>query len=175
MLTSKKPKTVFICQQCGYQSSKHLGRCSSCLEWNTFVEELETTVPQKAVSSQGTSQMKRLKDIVYTKENRIILDDQELNRVLGGGIVRGSVILVGGEPGIGKSTLMLQLALSLRTFKVLYVSGEESENQIKMRSQRIDPESDCYLLTETNIEHIFTQVENTPTSSYYHRFCTDTF
>ncbi len=159
-MNQKKDKTIYVCQQCGYNSSKYLGRCSSCLEWNTFVEEMDIKPSEKMKGiSKNTVKMKRLKEIVYTEENRIILKDMELNRVLGGGIVNGAVILVGGEPGIGKSTLMLQLAISLESLKVVYISGEESETQIKMRAERISPNSDCYLLTETNIQDIISQAE----------------
>src|SRR5690606_2319812 len=108
-----------------------------------------------------TNQPHKIQEITYTEEHRLITPDKELNRVLGGGIVGGSLVLIGGEPGIGKSTLMLQLALTLPKIKVLYVSGEESEQQIKLRAERIlsSPLSDCYILTETSTQNIFKQIE----------------
>jgi len=159
-----KAKTAYFCQECGYNSPKWVGRCPSCGEWNTLVQEViekedkKPTVTWKSVNL--ASKPKAITEIQYENEPRIATDDQELNRVLGGGIVQGSLVLIGGEPGIGKSTLMLQIALTLSNKKVLYVSGEESEQQIKMRAERMESQSDnCYILTETHTENIFRQIE----------------
>tara|TARA_R110001599_G_scaffold100004_5_gene256122 strand:- start:8281 stop:9654 length:1374 start_codon:yes stop_codon:yes gene_type:complete len=160
-----KIKTVYVCQNCGVQSAKWVGKCNSCNEWNTYVEE-QVGTPEKELtnwrendSKSPTSKPIRLNEIESNSEKRIVTYDKELNRVLGGGIVYGSLVLIGGEPGIGKSTLMLQLALSSKRLKVLYVSGEESQQQIKMRAQRIGQSSDnCFILAETSTQHIFTQI-----------------
>lgn len=158
-----KVKSAFFCQNCGYETPKWLGKCPSCSEWNTFVEELiEKQVPQVVAFSKSgkTAKPQSLSEISGTEYPRIILSDQELNRVLGGGLVQGSLILFGGEPGIGKSTLLLQLAVKLKEQRVLYVSGEESDQQIKMRADRIGIENEtCFILTETNIQNIFKQAE----------------
>lgn len=158
-----KVKSSYFCQSCGFQSPKWLGRCPSCNEWNTFVEELiekEEKGSWKSTSTKISSKPKSITEITYTEEHRILAADQELNRVLGGGIVPGSLVLVGGEPGIGKSTLMLQLALQLPSYKVLYVSGEESEQQIRMRAERLtDTSKNCFILTETGTQNIFKQIE----------------
>lgn len=158
-----KVKSAFFCQNCGYETPKWLGKCPSCSEWNTFVEELiEKQIPQVVAFSKSgkTAKPQSLDEISGTEYPRILLGDQELNRVLGGGLVQGSLILFGGEPGIGKSTLLLQLAVKLKGQRVLYVSGEESDQQIKMRADRIGIENDtCFILTETNIQNIFTQAE----------------
>lgn len=165
-----KTKTVFFCQQCGYESAKWLGKCPSCQEWNSFVEELHRkpeASPVPSWRSQGASPADRgrkaavLSEIVHEESDRIQTGDPELNRVLGGGMVSGSLVLIGGEPGIGKSTLMLQLALRMPALRVLYVSGEESEQQIKMRAERLEQASkaNCYILTETDVQQIFTQIE----------------
>lgn len=158
-----KVKSAFFCQNCGYETPKWLGKCPSCSEWNTFVEELiEKQVPQVVAFSKSgkTAKPQSLSEISGTDYPRIILSDQELNRVLGGGLVQGSLILFGGEPGIGKSTLLLQLAVKLKEQRVLYVSGEESDQQIKMRADRIGIENEtCFILTETNIQNIFKQAE----------------
>ena len=135
-----KIKTTFFCQNCGAQAPKWIGRCPSCNEWNTYVEEIVNK--EKKVSGLKTSTQRAVKpilvsDISLGNENRIQIPDKELNRVLGGGLVAGSLILFGGEPGIGKSTLLLQLALQLKNQIVLYVSGEESEQQIKLRANRV--------------------------------------
>ncbi len=141
-----KLKTAYFCQNCGHNSPKWLGKCPSCGEWNTFVEELiekedkNSPVVWKSVSL--TSRPKAISEIKYEQEPRTRTTDAELNRVLGGGIVAGSLVLIGGEPGIGKSTLMLQIALTLSDKKVLYISGEESEQQIKMRAERMESKSD---------------------------------
>lgn len=157
-----KTKTAFFCSNCGAQSPKWIGKCTSCGEWNTYVEE----VIQRSEPAQGPGQFTRTKssptlinEIELSKENRIDTNNQELNRVLGGGLVPGSVVLVGGEPGIGKSTLMLQVALAFQHLKVLYVSGEESEQQIRMRAERLGlGRNNCYILTETATGEIFNHI-----------------
>lgn len=162
-----KSKTVFFCQSCGYQAAKWLGNCPSCNEWNTFVEEIVEKSTAKIEWKQGDNKVQRLSkpvaidQIEKSVDYRIPTHDEELNRVLGGGIVPGSLVLIGGEPGIGKSTLLLQLALTLKKLKILYVSGEESEQQIKMRALRmVDKEpSNCFILTETSTQNIFKQIE----------------
>jgi DNA repair protein RadA/Sms len=158
-----KAYTAFFCQSCGAQSSKWIGRCPSCGGWNTYVEEVIERDDKKNWKSDSKSTAnisKAIEEIEYNEEHRILSSSKELNRVLGGGIVPGSLILIGGEPGIGKSTLMLQIALGFKKDKVLYVSGEESENQIKMRAERLARKSStCYILTETSTQNIFKQVE----------------
>ena len=161
-----KTKSSFFCQSCGQSSPKWLGKCPSCSEWNTFVEEVvEKNEPKKGTWKTDTSSKRankpiKVEEIELDTNSRIVTSDNELNRVLGGGIVQGSLILVGGEPGIGKSTLLLQLSLSLGERKVLYVSGEESETQIKMRAERLSKElGNCYILAETNTQNIFKQIE----------------
>ncbi len=159
-----KVKTTFFCQNCGTQYSKWQGQCTACKEWNTITEE----VIQKAEKSDWktpTLKTKRvskpllINDIDTSEDARLKTLDEEFNRVLGGGIVPGSLILLGGEPGIGKSTLLLQIALKL-PYKTLYISGEESQKQIKMRAERINPSStNCYILTETKTQNIFKQIE----------------
>lgn len=157
-----KVKAVFYCQNCGAQSPKWVGKCPSCNEWNTYVEEVVTPRPKEiSRPSSKNSRPQLLEEVQLNEQNRIATTDNELNRVLGGGIVPGSMVLIGGEPGIGKSTLMLQVALSLRDKKVLYVSGEESEQQIRMRAERIGlKNANCYVLTETTIQVIFKHIEN---------------
>jgi DNA repair protein RadA/Sms len=158
-----KTKTVYFCQNCGSQSSKWLGRCPSCNEWNTFVEEVVHRDTGKKSSLFATlhSQPKLLDEIDIDKIQRIDSGNAELNRVLGGGIVPGSLILIGGEPGIGKSTLMLQVALAIKDIKILYITGEESEQQIKLRADRVsEKSSNCYVLNETNTQEIFQHIEN---------------
>lgn len=158
-----KVRSAFFCQNCGYEAPKWLGKCPSCSEWNTFVEEvIEKSGPQVVAFSRSakTARPQVLQEILPQEHPRITLVDSELNRVLGGGLVPGSLILFGGEPGIGKSTLLLQLAVSATHLKVLYVSGEESDQQIKMRAERIGLEnSQCYVLTETNLQNIFKHTE----------------
>ncbi len=165
-----KSKSAYLCQSCGYESPKWLGQCPSCKQWNTFVEEVvapaSSRVPEwRSTTSIGAPKRQNkaaiIHEIVYTEEQRIVTPDREFNRVLGGGIVPGSLVLIGGEPGIGKSTLMLQLALSIPQIKVLYISGEESEQQIKMRAERLSQHSkaNCYILTETSTQNIFKQAE----------------
>lgn len=157
-----KLKTAFFCQHCGAQSSKWVGKCPSCHEWNTLVEEIiEKASPAANVLSSSAIRSVSLADVEVSEEPRITLPDQELSRVLGGGLVPGSVTLLGGEPGIGKSTLLLQLAMALTGHKVLYVSGEESAMQIKMRASRLDAfNRDCHVLNETATEIILVQAEN---------------
>ena len=157
-----KKNSIFYCQNCGTSSSKWLGKCPSCNQWNTFVEERTSKKESKkdGYVSNIKNTPKLLNEISYSSENRIVTRDKELNRVLGGGIVPGSLILLGGDPGIGKSTLLLQFALSSKSKKILYVSGEESEKQIKMRAERINKNSEhCYILTETSTNNIFQEIE----------------
>lgn len=159
-----KVKTAYFCQSCGHEAPKWLGRCPSCNEWNTFVEEV-ITKSSKDISAFGKDSQKKSKPhAIHTIQDipveRIKMVDLELNRVLGNGLVPGSLILFGGEPGIGKSTLMLQMAMQEKTKNILYVSGEESEQQIKMRASRIgNLNENCYLLTETLLQHIFTHAK----------------
>ena len=160
-----KVKTAYFCQNCGHEASKWLGRCPSCNEWNTFIEEVITKTKNEVSAFTKSSKRKGKPQPIHkieTKvEQRITLKDAELNRVLGNGLVPGSLILFGGEPGIGKSTLLLQMAMIEKDKKILYVSGEESEHQVKMRAERIaDLNENCYLFTETSMEHIFTHAEN---------------
>lgn len=160
-----KVKSSFFCQSCGYQSPKWLGKCPSCNSWNTFVEELLQKEDKRATfsglsSTRIAAKPTLIHEIVYEKLPRVSSANAELDRVLGGGIVPGSMVLIGGEPGIGKSTLMLQVAVSLPHMKILYVTGEESEQQTKMRAERIGIKSEtCYLLAETNTQNLFKQVE----------------
>ena len=161
-----KVKTTFFCQNCGTKYAKWKGKCSSCKEWNTLVEEVVQKEEKKGwkptdTSSKRTAKPLRIQEIDGSQEMRMSSGGLEFDRVLGGGIVPGSVTLLGGEPGIGKSTLLLQIALHL-PFKTLYVSGEESQKQIKMRAERIFPDSQqCYILTETKTQNIFKQIETT--------------
>jgi len=160
-----KLKSAYFCQNCGYEAPKWLGKCPSCSEWNTFVEEVVEKTSSTVVAFSKNSRNAK-PQAIHTIENqehvRISLKDDELNRVLGGGLVPGSLILFGGEPGIGKSTLLLQMAIEETDLSVLYVSGEESELQIKMRAERIGLSNlHCYILTETNLQNIFQQAEET--------------
>jgi DNA repair protein RadA/Sms len=164
-ISKTKSKTAFFCQNCGAQSPKWIGKCSSCGEWNTYVEEIVNTTAEKKLWSKSSAKKSIassphvLSGISITDDHRMMIPDKEMNRVLGGGLVYGSLVLMGGEPGIGKSTLLLQLALKLKNEKVLYVSGEESEQQIKMRADRLGMKSDAlYILTETSLDNIFTQL-----------------
>ncbi|MBS1528200.1 MAG: DNA repair protein RadA [Bacteroidetes bacterium] len=184
-----KTKIAYFCQSCGFESPKWLGKCPSCGQWNTFAEEIiekaNTAIPDwksNSTSMQRANKPVQVSEISFDEEQRILTPDKEFNRVLGGGIVAGSLVLIGGEPGIGKSTLMLQLALNMPGMKVLYVSGEESDKQIRMRAERLsqvaidnlqpveDPRSEirnprfeigkeCYILTETSTQNIFKQIE----------------
>jgi len=163
-----KTKTVFFCQNCGAQYAKWQGQCTSCKEWNTIAEEVVQKATTKDWKNASTNQPHkkmakplRISEIDTAKEARYNTDDAELNRVLGGGLVPGSLTLLGGEPGIGKSTLLLQICLKL-PYKTLYVSGEESQKQIKMRAERIQSKTDnCLILTETKTQNIFRQIEAT--------------
>ncbi|HRX94270.1 MAG TPA: DNA repair protein RadA [Chitinophagaceae bacterium] len=162
-----KVKTTFFCQQCGYESVKWAGQCPSCNQWNTFVEEVvHKNIPSKEKEWNDFHAEKKngktitLSQVKAQQEKRIITPDAELNRVLGNGIVPGSLILVAGEPGIGKSTLFLQTGLLLGELKVLYISGEESDQQIKMRAERLNISNDnFYLLTETSTQVIFQEIK----------------
>lgn len=180
-----KTKFAYFCQSCGYESAKWLGKCPSCSQWNTFVEEViekdNKSVPTwktTSTSQQRANKPVQVNDITFKEEHRLQTPDNEFNRVLGGGIVAGSLVLIGGEPGIGKSTLMLQIALNMPGLKVLYVSGEESDHQIKMRAERLTPpppkgevllaagsfappsgRRGAFILTETSTQNIFKQIE----------------
>lgn len=159
-----KKKTVYVCQNCGVESAKWVGKCPSCGEWNTFAEEIISTGKKNVYSSGKKTSLKveKLKEVRSQQTERLITPDGEFNRVLGGGVVPGSLILIGGEPGIGKSTLALQIAMKLKDIKTLYISGEESARQIKLRAERIGGlnESETLILTETNLENIL-NVTNT--------------
>jgi DNA repair protein RadA/Sms len=160
-----KDKVVFVCNNCGQESPKWMGRCPSCGEWNSFVEQ---TVRKETVShipasgiEKSKSQPIILKDIETKDEPRIDLHDDELNRVLGGGLVLGSLVLIGGEPGIGKSTLVLQTMMKIPEKRILYVSGEESASQLKLRANRLsDGEGNCIILCETSLEDIYVHIKN---------------
>jgi DNA repair protein RadA/Sms len=176
-----KTKIAYFCQSCGFEAPKWLGKCPSCGQWNTFVEEViekdNKSIPTwktTSTSLQRANKPVQVADITFNEEDRLLTPDKEFNRVLGGGVVAGSLVLIGGEPGIGKSTLMLQLALNMPKIRVLYVSGEESERQIKMRAERLSEVGGkktegggqkseigkgCYILTETSTQNIFKQIE----------------
>lgn len=160
-----KTKTVFICQNCGAESPKWIGRCPSCKEWNTYQEEIVSPVsPGKTgfLRELEKRNPRLLDEIEADESKRHKTGIPELDRVLGGGMVSGSLLLLGGEPGVGKSTLALQLALSLKGTRVLYVSGEESEEQISLRARRLSSSNpSCYVLSETRLENILVQCENT--------------
>jgi len=161
-----KVKTTFICNNCGTNFPKWQGQCTSCKSWNSISEEVILKTKSKSwetetVKSVKSSTPQKISNIVYKEEDRLVTSDTEFNRVLGGGVVPGSLTLLGGEPGIGKSTLLLQIAIRL-PYSTLYVSGEESQSQIKMRANRMNHESDdCYVLTEINLESIFKQIQKT--------------
>jgi len=160
-----KIKTTFFCQNCGAQFPKWVGKCNSCNEWNTVVEEViqreEKSSWKQPSSGKKVRKAVKLKEITAVNEERIDTCNNELNRVLGGGLVKGSVVLLGGEPGIGKSTLLLQIALLMKN-RVLYVSGEESMTQIKLRADRLTSANEnCLILTETKTHHIFNAAEET--------------
>ncbi|MGC6427992.1 MAG: DNA repair protein RadA [Flavobacteriales bacterium] len=155
-----KTKKAFFCQSCGNQTPQWMGKCKNCNEWNTIVEEVLTIKKEKYTGQEkskiNTPQI--ITQISLDEDTRMDTNDQELNRVLGGGIVAGSLILLGGEPGIGKSTLILQLAIRIKNQQVLYVSGEESDKQIKLRADRLGlKNANCHILTETNTQNLFQQ------------------
>lgn len=160
---AKQVKSMFFCKNCGAESPKWIGKCPSCGEWNTFAEEIVAT-KSKSLTFDNTPERRsmtpvKISEIKTEEYPRIQLPSKELNRVLGGGLVAGSIILLGGEPGIGKSTLILQNVLRIRSRKVLYISGEESSQQLRMRADRIaggKMDCECYLLCETSLENIFT-------------------
>ncbi len=165
-MKTPKVKSAFFCQECGFESPKWMGKCPSCNNWNTFVEEVvarpeeDKQLWKDETPSRRQATPVRLQDIRASEGQRLITEDLELNRVLGGGIVPGSIVLIGGEPGIGKSTLLLQIALSLQGTRILYVSGEESEQQIRMRAERIHGGNDeLYVSTETAVAKVFKQVK----------------
>jgi len=177
-MTMAKDKVVYVCKECGQESPKWIGRCPSCGQWNTYVEQV---VRKESASTRvlpgglgtnesGNSRPQNLREIETKAVPRIDLKDAELNRVLGGGLVPGSLVLLGGEPGIGKSTLILQTVMNLRHLRVLYVSGEESAQQLKLRADRLqskvqsleaDDNRECLIVCETSLEQIFTHVKNT--------------
>ena len=158
-----KVKTAFFCSSCGAQQSKWMGKCPACGEWNTLVEEVILREEKRSGYARPNDQRpgpKKISDVTFEHEQRINTRDAELNRVLGGGLVAGSLVLIGGEPGIGKSTLMLQVALKCTSLKILYISGEESDQQLRMRAERLGIENEnCFVLTETNTQAIFQHLE----------------
>jgi len=165
MNNMSKSKTVWVCQNCGAESPKWIGRCPSCREWNTYHEEIISPPSSRNEISVITGEKKKKPELLDKIEpahnERIKTGMPELDRLLGGGMVAGSLILLGGEPGVGKSTLALQLALALKGTRILYVSGEESEEQISMRARRIrNKNPECYIFSETELESIVTQSEN---------------
>lgn len=162
-----KEKTVYVCTNCGQDSPKWVGKCPSCGEWNSYVEEVvRKETPGKRIAMPGMEGAKSkpltLDDIEAGDEERIDMRDEELNRVLGGGLVPGSLVLIGGEPGIGKSTLVLQTVLQMNNKRVLYVSGEESARQLKLRADRLSKvSSDCLIVCETSLEQVYVHIKNT--------------
>lgn len=161
-MAAGKTKSVWYCTSCGNESPKWMGRCPACGEWNTMVEKTLDTGTKRARNSSVGSVHKpvSLKEIASTEETRISLNNAELDRILGGGIVPGSLVLIGGEPGIGKSTLSLQIPLNCPTLKTLYATGEESVKQVKMRADRLGGnDSDCMIFSETLIENIIEEAE----------------
>src|SRR5690554_3975057 len=159
-----KTKNVYICQHCGNDSPKWIGKCPVCGEWNSYVEEIISKESKQSVQLAGIQMTKEkpqlISEVETTEEIRIDSGSVELNRVLGGGLVAGSLVLIGGEPGIGKSTLVLQVVLKIKSKKVLYVSGEESVNQIKLRAERLGSEADSvYVVSETSLEEIFVHIQ----------------
>lgn len=156
-----KSKVVYVCSECGFESAKWIGKCPECDGWNTFAEEVIQTSKNTKKVTQSFSTPVKLSTVSSTKDTRILCRIGELDRVLGGGIVKGSLVLVAGEPGIGKSTILLQLIKSLeKDTSFFYVSGEESEKQLKMRADRLNISQDFYLLTETDINSVIKNAEN---------------
>lgn len=162
MERAMKTKTVYFCNNCGAESPKWVGRCPACGEWNTMVEEkVQTDTRGRKRGLVRSSKPVKLSEIKINEDTRMRMPSSELNRVLGGGLVAGSLTLIGGEPGIGKSTLLLQNILSIRGRRILYVSGEESAAQLKLRADRLGKISEnTYILCETRLDAIFTQIEN---------------
>jgi len=162
-MASPKTKTAYFCSSCGYESAKWLGKCPACGEWNTFVEEKITPAKSPTGKSRRKNAQEKpipLNEIVISEEPRIHMPSEELNRVLGGGLVAGSMTLIGGEPGIGKSTLLLQNILSIRNKKILYVSGEESATQLKLRADRLGKMGEnTFILCETSLDNILDQID----------------
>ncbi|HNZ85207.1 MAG TPA: AAA family ATPase, partial [Paludibacteraceae bacterium] len=159
-----KLKTIYVCKNCGNDSPKWFGKCSACGEWNTCVEEIEHKESKSATRITGYDFQAQkpilLHEIEISQEKRIDMCNEEVNRVLGGGLVPGSMVLIGGEPGIGKSTLVLQVALHLSNLRILYVSGEESAKQLKLRAERIaSHQTDCYIVSETSLETIYKHIQ----------------
>lgn len=161
-----KQKSIYVCQNCGADSAKWIGKCPSCNEWNSYVEEVVVKNTSSHKIQLGGFQLNKpkpqlIQEISTTEKERIDTCSNELNRILGGGLVQGSLVLIGGEPGIGKSTLVLQVALNMRGQRILYVSGEESVQQLKLRSERLNIQNnECYIVGETSLEQIFAHVEN---------------
>jgi DNA repair protein RadA/Sms len=158
-----KAKTVFVCRNCGTEAAKWIGKCPSCGQWNTFIEEIivKSGNSPDATFSSGSSSPVKLHEVDSKSQPRLDTQTGELNRVLGGGLVKGSVILIGGEPGIGKSTLALQVALAMSNYRVLYISGEESVQQISMRAERIGKQNEnCYVLSEISLQSIITHLQH---------------
>lgn len=157
-----KVKSAFFCQSCGAQSTKWVGKCPSCFEWNTFVEEIiNTSSAQKGKVRlpQAINKIVPINEVITSPETRVSLPDAEMNRLLGGGLVKGSLTLLGGEPGIGKSTLLLQIAIQAERLKILYVSGEESEQQIRMRAERIGIKNNrCFILASNSLDTVLEKV-----------------
>lgn len=160
-----KTKSAYVCQNCGAESPKWIGKCPSCGEWNSYVEEIISKDNSPKVTFGGLEVTKqkpvRLDEVEITEDSRIDTSSEELNRVLGGGLVPGSLVLIGGEPGIGKSTLVLQVVLNLKGKRTLYISGEESVKQLKLRAERLKFDNpDCYIVSETSLEQIFIHIQN---------------
>ena len=160
-MAAGKEKTVFFCSSCGNEYSKWMGRCPACGQWNTLVEKtVATGKPKRGEVVQGDRKPRQLREIGSAEESRLSLANSELDRILGGGLVEGSLVLIGGEPGIGKSTLSLQIPLSCPSLKTLYVTGEESERQVKMRAERLGGDSSgCFIYTETLIDNVIAQAQ----------------
>src|SRR5574344_610244 len=161
-----KEKTVYVCRKCGQESPKWVGKCPTCGEWNTYVEQVvrKESGPKRVYTGKESIKSRpiSLVEIENKDDPRIDMHDGELNRVLGGGLVPGSLVLIGGEPGIGKSTLVLQTVMKMPEKRILYVSGEESANQLKLRANRLtDGAGDCLILCETSLEEIYTHIKNT--------------
>ncbi|NLI73033.1 MAG: DNA repair protein RadA [Bacteroidales bacterium] len=161
-----KSKTVYVCRNCGADSPKWIGKCPSCGEWNSYVEEIIQKEPSSSkVVIAGLTPTKQkpilISEVQTSVEERIDTSSNELNRVLGGGLVKGSLVLIGGEPGIGKSTLVLQVVLGMKDKRTLYISGEESVSQLKLRAERLSyEEPDCYIISETSLEQVFVHAQN---------------